>query len=324
MRDQLLGYLLGALEPHEHEAFELRLADDEGLRQDLERLRAGLPWLDDRSNPLEPPGGLAQRTCRWVQDQVRHSSAPLHHEPSAAGVVSFRMPDLFVVSGVALAALLLFFPAVASSRFHGQVAVCKDNLRSLGASLWNYSLQHRSFPAIPLEGNMSVVGAFAPTLAEAGYLENSAVLVCPGSRLAQAGPFQMPCVREILAAHGERLHRCRQQMAGSYGYHPGHVEDGEYRPTRNQARPQFPILADAPGDQPASGSTNHGPCGQSVLFEDGHVEFVKQCRLELLGENIFCNDSGQWGAGLSPHDASLSPSSAPPVSFLRIEYSPQH
>lgn len=39
MRDELVGYLLGALEPHEERALEARLETDAELRRELEDLR---------------------------------------------------------------------------------------------------------------------------------------------------------------------------------------------------------------------------------------------------------------------------------------------
>jgi len=67
MRDQLVGYLLGALDAAEQAAIEAALETDLSLRSDLERLSAALPPLASDRDPYEPPAGLADRTVRFVE-----------------------------------------------------------------------------------------------------------------------------------------------------------------------------------------------------------------------------------------------------------------
>jgi len=66
MRDLLLGYLLDALEPDEKRELERRLSTDPELRRDLELLRRSLEPLDGSSSLIDPPAGLARRTCDWI------------------------------------------------------------------------------------------------------------------------------------------------------------------------------------------------------------------------------------------------------------------
>lgn len=66
MRDLLLGYLLDALEPEEKRELERRLSIDPDLRRDLELLRRSLEPLDGSSSLIDPPAGLAGRTCDWI------------------------------------------------------------------------------------------------------------------------------------------------------------------------------------------------------------------------------------------------------------------
>lgn len=66
MRDLLLGYLLDALEPEEKRELERRLSIEPELRRDLELLRRSLEPLDGSSSLIDPPAGLARRTCDWI------------------------------------------------------------------------------------------------------------------------------------------------------------------------------------------------------------------------------------------------------------------
>jgi len=67
MREQLLGYLLGALEPHEHAEVAAKLAADENWRRELDLLAKSLAPLEDEHH--EPPADLAKKTCNYVAER---------------------------------------------------------------------------------------------------------------------------------------------------------------------------------------------------------------------------------------------------------------
>jgi hypothetical protein len=69
-QEQLLGYLLDALEDDERQQLHNDLARDPQLRQQLESLRAVLGPMEPGREPLEAPPGLARRTCQHVAAQV--------------------------------------------------------------------------------------------------------------------------------------------------------------------------------------------------------------------------------------------------------------
>ena len=75
MHEQLLGYLLCALEPDEHEQVERWLQEFDGARKEMELLKRGLEPLElDEREQLESPPELAVRTCQLIR-QVRLSGA---------------------------------------------------------------------------------------------------------------------------------------------------------------------------------------------------------------------------------------------------------
>jgi len=74
MRENLLGYVLGALDESEHENVRLHLDTDPRLQHDLRRLEARLTLLLDEADDFDPPDGLAGRACALVADH-RASSA---------------------------------------------------------------------------------------------------------------------------------------------------------------------------------------------------------------------------------------------------------
>src|SRR5262245_44245743 len=107
-RDHLLGFLLDALAPDEHEQVEAELQESPGLRAELHRLKSTMTRLGLGGPPpmLEPPARLAARTCEYVLAQSRVLLTP-------AGTIAFQAPerlrrfswsDLVTVAAVVVAA----------------------------------------------------------------------------------------------------------------------------------------------------------------------------------------------------------------------------
>jgi hypothetical protein len=310
MREELVGYLIDALEPDQRAAVEAQLAVDPHLQRDLEVLRGSLTILQWDREHFDPPAGLAARTCQFVAMQANTTIAPA--VPSAS---RWRMADLVVAAGIFIAASMLFFPAIYHSRYSSQVAACENNLRRIGQALAEYSgLHNGNFP--DLSGRHSAAGVYAVKLMDQGLVSEPEWFVCPGSPLAdKIHQFHIPSLKELESAPREKLVELENSMGGSYGYNLGYVgENGEYQPTKNLHRKNFAMMADAPvtgTDKPYS--LNHGGWGQNVLFEDGHVDYLKTCNADGCPDNIFLNDQGRMAAGIHPNDAVIGPSAARPL-----------
>lgn len=311
MREHLLGYLLGALEPAEQERVDARLADDPGLRYALEKLREKLEVFegDDRA-PLDPPCGLAARACNYVAARAVATSGRI-----GAPVSSWRVQDLLVGGGIFIAACMLLFPAIANSRFQARVLGCQDNLRAIGVALTQYSDYHGGyFPLVPQQGPLAAAGVYAPVLSQLRLLDDPAVFVCPASTLAESpGEFRVPTLEELRQAGPAQLVVVQRNMGGSYGYTFGYVIDGRYLGHRNQGRSNFALAADSPDDPTGGASLHHDSCGQNVLFEDAHVAFLKRSWLPEGDDHIYVNRVGYVGAGLGPNDSVIGRSSARPL-----------
>ena len=316
MRDQLLGYLLGALEPAEHEEVEARLFEDAQLQQELAELRHKASLLDD-GDDYEPPAGLAARTCNYVVARVesrpKSACAP-------APVGGWRVQDLLVGGGIFLAACMLLFPAIAQSLSSARITNCQNNLRAIGVALGQYSDYFGGyFPLVPEEGPLAAAGIYGPVLRDLKLVDQPAMLVCPASPLAnERAAFVVPSVVEVRQSPPAELPRVRSRMGGSYGYTFGYNLNGHYRGHRNQGRAMFAIMADSPGDETGSRSPNHAGVGQNVLFEDMHIAFLKHCLLSGNDDHIYRNGLGYVGAGIGPDDAVIGRSSARPVTFQLV------
>ena len=85
MRNELVGYLLNALDDDETRAVEAALAaapQNDPLRRELDVLRRAIEPLGRDRLPCDPPPGLAARTLRFVAVQTATASDPI---PGADG-----------------------------------------------------------------------------------------------------------------------------------------------------------------------------------------------------------------------------------------------
>jgi hypothetical protein len=315
---QLLGYLLGALEEDEQQQIEAQLRRDPALRAELARLRQCLEPLEESWQPVCPPSGLWQRTCHFV-DVAARAVAVVPGELARRSSWAFR--DLAAVAAVVVAGCLLLFPAVNRSRFQAAMRGCQNNLWQLGVSLKQYAdINNGCFPLVPQQGPGAFGGFFAPELRDHGLLPDTRVMVCPAAGLQRRESLYVPTCQELRSATPQQLAELRRRMRGDYGYTLGCMVNGRYVPVRDRNRPTYALIADAPSpalDGQPSG--NHGWQGQNILFEDCTVRFFSWEDLThgcvLLYGNAFLNNDGEVGPGQDEADAVIVPMCARPLAW---------
>lgn len=351
MRDQLVGYLCGALDDDEHAEVERRIAADPRLCEELDLLRRAVAPLGADGEHHRPPSGLAARTCasifassgggaptvvadaegerpRTADVQLAAPRRPARMSQAGGELIrrNWRFIDTAIALGAIAAAALFFFPALVQSRHLAQMAQCQGNLQTVGKALTQYASMGPElgyYPTIPRQGNHAVAGIYGVKLFENGFLDSPKHLVCPSSPLAASGkPLAVPTSAQLSAAKGEKLAEHQRTMGGSYGYALGFVRNGRYQPARPMQRRWYPILADAydPYDGRPN-SCNHGGCGQNVLFDNGVVGYLTNCRLvdrsdegDIDDEDIFRNADREVAAGVGAFDFVLGQSASSPWS----------
>lgn len=334
MHEDLLGYLLGALDADEQRRIETELARSSELRSELRRLRECLEPLDSLAEPFEPPTGLAERVCEAVH-RCKEDSDLWDDRPVPTSVIearsraasgrasgelayrSYSLSDAVVLALVGLAAFTLFLPALANSRYAARITACQNNLRMLGMHLIDYSCRRSDgqFPFVPLAGNRSFAGIYAPVLVENELIPTDGSLpVCPGSDIAgQSDRRRIPSLGEIDAADGLWLTRLQEQAGGSYAYSIGFVENGCFQAVHNRGRSQFALLADTPSmDVPGQMGANHGMRGMNVCYEDGHVVFVTNPHVRGADDPLQ-NRLGFAEVGVAPDDSVVLSSGMRPI-----------
>ena len=317
-REQLLGFLLDALDDVERDKFEQHLSHDPQLQRELESLQSTLEPLSESYAEFEPPPTLAERTCALVTGHANAEKVSLArpgftHEPMSGSAPSrFSLADMFVAAGIFLAAALLFFPVIQNSRFLARQTHCENNLSHLGLALASYSDKDGGgfYPCVPTAGKFSFAGVYALILRDNGYLQDPTLVLCPSSDLAQQpGGFRMPTLEEVDQASRMAIADFRRIAGGSYGYNLGFVVDGRHHWPRNQGRTHFALMADAPNSAWMDlRSLNHGGRGQNLLFGDGHVRFVVECVGDGCLDHPFQNHFGRPEAGVNENDSVIGSS----------------
>lgn len=321
-REQLLGYLLGALDEAERVEIERELAQSPGLREELQQLRQMLEPLEEAREPFEPPPGLAERTCAAVAAQGGELTKPRQSARAAVDAVaswhSASLLDFVVAAGICLALSLLFFPALLSSRETSRRLSCQNNLRQLGLALASYSESHHTIPAIPSEGNAAFAGYYAVQLREAGLLDDGSILLCPGApRPLGIEQLRIPTAVEVMTAEAPRLRTVQRETGGSYGYSIGYLDGGRYRTPCLRGQAHILVMTDAPDStHPDSVSNSHGGRGMNVLFGDLRVVFLEGCTIPAAGgggqDHAFLNHDGEVAVGLNSADSVIGRSETPP------------
>jgi hypothetical protein len=325
MNEDLLGYLLDAIDDAERQRIDEALREDPQLQRQLEDLKRDLDCLDTAPRDFEPPSGLVERTCGFVD---AHKEAQLVTPVSGRRWVgrscrmspergvsarSWSMADAVVVAGIVVVVSMLFFPAIANSRYRSHIAGCQFNLQRLGGALTEYSDRKGGLlPEIPVSGNCAVAGIYGPMLVEGQFLTDPKILICPGSGLAaRSAGWQLPSFEELDQARGRQLVSLQRAAGGSYGYTLGYLADGQYRAPRYEGRANFALMSDAPSLHLEGRRTEaHGGRGQNVLFEDNRVEFIVDC---VAYDALFVNREGFASAGLDENDSVIARSNTPPL-----------
>ncbi len=319
--DQLLGFVLGALEPEQQELLANELENDPELRDALRKLEACTDrlGLTEKAAHFDPPANLAARTCQLVAAERKPPPVlrPAKHE-AGYGARRYTWADMVVAACAVLVAAAVLIPSLLHSRGQTLTLVCQNNLRKVGAAYHQFSALQPdgSFPAPEASGNRAVAGVYAPILLDNQLVESPLVFLCPSAQSICPTPdYRPPTLAQLDGARGPVLVVMQRSMGGDYGAHMGYTQDGQLQRPCNSRRSAFVIIADAPSEsQQGRRSANHNGRGQNVLCEDGHVRFVID--IPELPDDPFYNRAGLVAAGLDCDDSCVGRSHDRPLPVL--------
>jgi len=308
MREDLVGYLLGALDRDAANEVEEQLSANAALRGELDRIGMAMRPLAFDAD-VDPPGGLADRTIRrvmWLR-QPEPWAAP----PST----SWRLTDLAIAASILLVISVIILPAINESRQQRQIVECSNNLRTLGVALGSYAEKFSGYlPFYSTSGPYGVAGIQAALLLETQMVTDRSTFVCPGSGDNVAGIYSFSELRQV-EDQVNRLSSMLPTSGGSYGTLLGFRDSGEYRAPRMDRMGGQSISVDrgrraSEGDVGHSNSPNHGGHGQNALCRDGSVRFFCHPK-ECPGcDKFYVSLRNLVEAGRNPTDLVFGPSEA--------------
>lgn len=315
--ENLIGYLLQALDPETHQDVESYLrADPEGQKR-IELLRQALaPLVADRDGE-PPPDDLAIRTLARVAE---HGCRHLPRAPElglarvgGAGRPWWRRADLLVAAGILLAFIGLGLPGLLQLRYRSALLSCQNNLRLFHNALVQYGDQHEGkFPHVQERERRNFAGIYVPALHEAGVLDQQASARCPANGARQLAGVTL---QELDRMPTDRYLQYAADAGGCYAYSLGYRDRGPEGQVTHYGYGShdsafLPIMADRPhirgdlGSDVRGNSPNHGG-GQNVLFIGGHVRYCTDTGVGVDGDHIYLNQASQARAGRNQRDTVL-------------------
>lgn len=320
MDENLVGYLLDALDPETQRGVERYLAERPEAQKQVELLRQALQPLECDRNSIEPPPTLWLRTLARIAEH-RCQTLPAAPEPvilRATPAVSrtwWRRSDIIAAAGVLLCLSLLVPPVLSHWRFRADRLACENNLRQFHFALQSYSDRHGG--QLPNVSEVSaprhVAGMVVPVLVQEMSGQAPAFsLSCPTQGVRRPS---VPPLEQFPNMPPAEFDRLAPNMLGSYSYTLGYRDGNRYR-THEASASHLPIMADRPpwgveeGDP--GNSPNHAGRGQNVLFGGGNVRFVTDRFAGNPPDDIFANEHGRVRAGVRASDTVLGASNASP------------
>lgn len=325
VEENLIGYVLGALDEDAHREVEEHLRAHPGDQQKVENLRQALePLAADREEEIEPPSGLVISTLAMVAEQ---ECKPLPQAPKILSSSSSR--SWWRRSDVAAACFLLILLGGLGTvwLFKGwqqsDLVECQSNLREIHAALVEYAKNQpdTGFPRIEKEGPLSFAGAYVPMLRDNGALQGQVSIACPVHGKRRPAEISCQNLKEWYSTDRPRYERAIQDPGGSYAYSLGYWNGNQVRElTLGSGLDMAPILADCPSfgataPQSEGNSMNHRGEGQNVLFVGGHVRFCRARNVGINRDDIYLNQKNRIQAGLNAQDTVLGASSARPMDY---------
>ncbi|WDQ16728.1 hypothetical protein [Rhodopirellula sp. P2] len=204
MQEDLLGYLLGALEADEMQRVEKLLRESPEAREMLADLERKLGPLHDDCEIVEPPStDLVARTLDALPPlppMPGMESGPADVSPGSqvsapqipkmspvlegSDAVSWTWRDWVGSFTAACILLAIALPSMVEGRFMARKQACQDNLRHLGMAMTQYVTRNAEarLPSVDSNGYQAFAGVYAPRLHAAGLMMDPRSTHCPSIR----------------------------------------------------------------------------------------------------------------------------------------------
>lgn len=322
---------MGALDENERDLVEQHIANDPRAADELDQLRCHLDLLADGLDEAAPPVGLASRTCAVLDNphlfaevldtaSPKDSNAPQPKQRDAfesigGGRTAFTFMDMLVAVGACVAAVAIFFPALASSRLLATRMQCENNLHQVSLALQQFatnSPDHR-YPGISVEGPLSLAGSYAPKLMDAGLIQHADTLQCAVNK-NDLNTQPIPTIAQLENAPPEEVEKLQQSLSSVYNYNMGGMVNGNLLAPAMRGLSNLPVSSDVVlWEDGKIVPQGHADGRANILFDDGHVEYLAVEDIPTSLRQYFLNDKGEVAAGVNEDDAVVANGMAHPI-----------
>jgi prepilin-type processing-associated H-X9-DG protein len=326
----LIGYLIGALSPHERRGVEAALNQNPSAMTRLEHLRAKLLPLEAERDPVAPPLALAERTVRRLEMYLcsleHEMSSPSGHVSSGTTVETAVKEPL--PSGASLAESAAPFGAqktgsayrdgpetrTVGGRFRPDLLVaCGIALFAFGLVLTAVGKARAHYQMLACQKNLQDLHAALTGYAETHdgqypLVGRDATADSFAATLVEAG--QLPPDYKVgcpVSTADEPTNPVQYTYSLGFQTTTGQLLGLRREDKTNTSYDLMPIAADFPTAPaaPFSGPVcAHAPW-MNVLFVGGHVRCTNSALIGPNGDDIYRNVNGQVAAGLGFSDAVL-------------------
>tara|TARA_R110002049_G_scaffold2750_4_gene21931 strand:- start:87761 stop:88864 length:1104 start_codon:yes stop_codon:yes gene_type:complete len=306
MHEDLLGYLLGALEPDEMQRVAQWLRDDPEARAELDKIKQALRPLRDNDEDERRPGDELPSTELPSTELPSHDlvsrtlrSLPPLPEPiepdvsTGGGIVpvtaamnqSVEPPadsrrSWFDWAGGALSAAVLLgllLPTLANGRLEARKVACQDQFRQLGTALTNFvnRSQQKRLPAVSESGPEAFAGVYAVRLKQVGLLDDPNLRWCPSREMPDLAEVQVANLSDVIDAATlhqvsvDQLKRIQRYAGGHYAYSLGVIDTNGFNSPRFESRSTFAVMSDALTHPPVEGKPGEGTLGSTTVGHSG-------------------------------------------------------
>jgi hypothetical protein len=320
MDENLLGYLLDALDRDAQRAVEAHLRLHPEARARLEELRQLLAPLADDADAPEPPLGLVVGTLAHVAEH-QSRRLPIAPRPSRRQIGApfrrgVRRADLVVAGLILVLSAGMGMTWLARQWRDYRILACQNNLHGIWTALQVYADDHPegggAFPRVDVEPPRNFAGVYAPILADSGAMNADVNTVCPAQTPRTPPTCSLTELDDLSRRRPDEFHALTRDLGGDYAYSLGYREGDELMGLRRNSGNLLPILADRPRTDGRGNSPNHGGAGQNVLYIGGQVRWCVEPTVGVDRDDIYLNLKNRVLAGEHQFDTVLGPSEAAP------------
>lgn len=293
----LIDDLLGRLEQPQAEALQRRLENEPALCARRDSIANALAALDQLPQP-EAPKGLAERTLAHIAQQTALRRAAGRETPVGGIRPSFSLREAIAIAGVIVILASILVPSLRTAGQRSQWSRCEAQAGRIGSAMQAFAINNNGeLPRAADTPSAWLADAPEPSVSNSaglfkllrtGYLKSPTVFQCP----SQAGPSFAVEPNMTDFPKPEHVSYSYQHAMGT----PLNI----HNPSLSQALGKMVILADQtpvfaggrfnPDRVQDPLSDNHDQLGQSALYLDGHVKWVKHANVGINNDNIFLAD----------------------------------